>query len=990
MSDRTTKVTLAAEVNGFLSSIQRAEKATEKLGSASAEAAAKLEKQNQAMRTVGAGLLVAGTVAVAATALAVKAAIDWETAWAGVTKTVDGTPAQMAELEDSLRSLAKTLPATHTEIAAVTEAAGQLGVQRENIAAFTKTMIDLGETTNLSADEAATSIAKLMNVMGTAPDQVDNLGSALVALGNDGASTERDIVQMAQRIAGAGRIVGLTEGEVLGFANALASVGIEAEAGGSAVSRIMTDIAISVSTGGEELEKFASVAGLSSTEFQKAFNEDPADAIATFVEGLGRIDAAGGDVFSTLADLGQSDIRVSQALLGMANSGDLLRKSLNLGNDALEENTALAEEAAKRYETTAAKLAIVGNKINDAAIVFGDMFLPAVTAVAEAVGALADGFGSLGEPNRIVIAGMVTLTAVAGVAGGALLLMVPKIAELRIALGVLSASSIPAVAASAAGMTAAMGKATAAAGAAARFLTGPWGLAIAAAAVGVGALHQVLKSLEATAEEMENSIVTASNASDILRTAFEGTPDGFWFDDGARSIDAFRHRLELLQKMDDNLWEKLLPGNQAETSDFAVGIDKIGKSLAQVAAKDLPAAQSAFRSLVEQYDLTAAEQENLLNRMPAYKAALTDQASASGIAADGANLLELAMGNSAGSSESAAAGYKAAADEAQGLSDQVTTLLEAINEANGVGQDAVSANANYQAALAGITEEVDRQKEAFIQLQRDAYEAANGSLDGFVGTLDGFALSLDEGTSAGSANAAMLADVASKAQASALATLELETRTLGSKTATDNYAATLAEQRQAFIDSAVGAGYNAAEVQKLADKVFAMPTKRELEIIAKTAAAQAAIDNFIYNNDGRRISVIVDGVSGRQVQGVNMVAVATGGHVTGPGTGTSDSIPAMLSNGEFVINAAATRRNLALLHEINRGGLRGYAAGGYVQPQYASHYGGGASVQMPSMDGLSITGRLEIGGDGLARIIDGRIVQNSTDRTRRFEAGRRQ
>src|SRR5690606_8515964 len=161
------------------------------------------------------------TVAMGAT---VKAAMDWESAWTGVLKTVDGTPAQLAAVETGLRQLAKTLPASHQEIAAVAEAAGQLGVSTPGIVDFTKTMIDLGETTNLTSDEAATAIAQMANVMGLkldgSTDDVQRFGATLVELGNNGASTEKDILMMSQRIAGAGALVGATSGEVLALSNA--------------------------------------------------------------------------------------------------------------------------------------------------------------------------------------------------------------------------------------------------------------------------------------------------------------------------------------------------------------------------------------------------------------------------------------------------------------------------------------------------------------------------------------------------------------------------------------------------------------------------------------------------------------------------------------------------------------------------------------------------------------------------------------------------
>ena len=164
------------------------------------------------MTAVGRGFVGVGLAAAVGLGVAGKAAMDWESAWAGVTKTVDGSASEMAALEQQLRGLAKVLPATHEEIAAVAEAAGQLGVKRQDIAGFTKTMIDLGVSTNLSAEDAATGIAQISNVMGTMAREgtagISKFGATLVALGNAGASTERDILAMAQRLAGAGKMIG--------------------------------------------------------------------------------------------------------------------------------------------------------------------------------------------------------------------------------------------------------------------------------------------------------------------------------------------------------------------------------------------------------------------------------------------------------------------------------------------------------------------------------------------------------------------------------------------------------------------------------------------------------------------------------------------------------------------------------------------------------------------------------------------------------------
>lgn len=430
----TTK--LADEINrtGALAS----QKASELAKSAQEQQQAQQQALAAADR-LGRGMIVAGAGIAAGIGLAARAAVNWESAWAGVEKTVDGSATQLSALEGELREMARRLPATHAEIAAVAEAAGQLGVATEDIADFTETMIALGETTNLTADEAATSIAQLMNVMGTAPEEVGNLGSALVELGNNGASTEKQIILMAQRIAGAGAIVGASEADVLALANALASAGIEVEAGGSAISRVMVNMATAVAEGGDELEAFARVAGMSGEQFAVAFRDDPVAAIDSFVQGLARIDASGQNVFATLDELGLSEIRTRDALLRLASSGDLLSQSLEDGGRAWEENLALTEEAEKRYETTAAKIQVAQNQLNDFAIEMGAVFLPVLADAADGLGSFVGFLGGLPDPLRNTVAVLAAATAAILLLGGTALLAVSKIAAYKLALMQLNA-----------------------------------------------------------------------------------------------------------------------------------------------------------------------------------------------------------------------------------------------------------------------------------------------------------------------------------------------------------------------------------------------------------------------------------------------------------------------------------------------------------------------------------------------------------------------
>ena len=304
--------------------------------------------------------------------------IDFESAFAGVKKTVDETATtSYADLEKSIRDMSKELPASVNEIAAVAEAAGQLGIGADDIASFTKVMVDLGESTNMTSEEAATTLARLANIMGTSSSEYSNLGSTIVDLGNSFATTESEIADMAMRIAGAGSQIGMSEADVLGFSAAFSSVGIAADAGGSAFSTFASNLSLAVSKGGKDLKKYAKVAGMNSKEFKKAFEEDATGAILTFIDGLGKSE----DGIKVLSELGITEIRQRDALLRAAGASETFIEAINKANEAYEENNALTEEARKRYETTASKIAMLKNRFVDLGISIGAMMAPALNTL---------------------------------------------------------------------------------------------------------------------------------------------------------------------------------------------------------------------------------------------------------------------------------------------------------------------------------------------------------------------------------------------------------------------------------------------------------------------------------------------------------------------------------------------------------------------------------------------------------------------------------
>lgn len=327
-------------------------------------------------------------------ALGIKQAVDFESAMADVSKTVDGTAEVMASLRQGIIDLAKEIPSTREEIAGVATVAGQLGIEAPNILGFSKVMIDLGNSTNVAAEEAADLLAKFATVTQMDQGNFDRLGSTIVALGNNFAGTEKDIIAMAQRLSSAGALAGLAEPEIVGIANALVSVGIEAEAGGTAFSRAIGDLAKAAGTGGEAIAPFAEVAGLTADKFQALFKSNPAAAITEFITGLGKVKDEGGNLFQVLDDIGFKEIRLSNAFRSLAGSGDLFTKSIDTATTAWQENSALVTEATIRYQTAASRFQITKNRLTDVSRQLGEIVVPILVSVTSALEPILVGAGA--------------------------------------------------------------------------------------------------------------------------------------------------------------------------------------------------------------------------------------------------------------------------------------------------------------------------------------------------------------------------------------------------------------------------------------------------------------------------------------------------------------------------------------------------------------------------------------------------------------------
>ncbi len=437
-----------------------------------------------------------------------EASIDFESGMAGIAKTSNLSVDELAAMGESVKKLSTEIPATTNELTQIGETAGQLGIADENLLDFTYIMAELGTATTMTANDAATLLAQFANITRMDPKYYSNLGSAIVDLGNNFATTEQKITEMSQGIAAAGSLAGMSEADMVGLSAAVTSLGIETEMGSTAVTKFISDIMRAVGTG-ENLEQFARVANMSAEQFKEAWGKDAAGTLTAFITGLSDTTRLGNDAIVTLSNLGITETRMQRTLLSLSNSGDLLTNAISMANNAWEANTALTTEAEKRYATTASKLTMLKNAFNNLKIAAGDQYTPVAKELAETGTELLNDLTEFTEQHPVVVAALTSLTVGALGFGTALTGLSAAATLFKSTLTALKAA----------------------------LAANPWVWAVAGATAAVAALVTFAATTESATEEYENLSYASREQYDelqLLKTQYDEVSEA----QGETSVDA--------------------------------------------------------------------------------------------------------------------------------------------------------------------------------------------------------------------------------------------------------------------------------------------------------------------------------------------------------------------------------------------------------------------------------------------------------------------
>lgn len=531
---------LVIKINGnvkdFTSKLDEVKKQTEDLSGALSSVASGAKKAFLGL-----------TAAVGGTAFAFS---RYEKALIGVGKTTDISGDELNDFGKRIQSLSKEIPVATNELLKVSEIAGQLGVTgSDNLVNFTETIAKLTATTNLGSEEAATSLTRILNVTGESIDNIDELGSVIVELGNNFAANEREIVRMANELSRATAVFGVSSTQAAALSTALTAVGVRAELGGSVVGKAFREIDNAITEGGESMKRLSELTGITVDNLQKKFEKDSVGVFQSFVMGLQKIEQQGGSVAKTLEEFGLSGDEVNKVLPVLAKNSSIVGDALDSMNKELKNTNALNNEAEKAFDSVDAKFIKFKNTALNAAVNIGEKLAPSIVSLLEKGTELADMFVKLDDNALDNIATFLKWgTGISALVAGVSTLGIGAIA-LSAKIAALDAVFLGGAVAASTFWTA---------------VTGPIGLAVAGlAAVTAGAI--------ALARSFENDTQTAKDLGDEIEK----------LEEQKRSIEAKKEKGLILSATDvvrlqdanneiDKLIEKKNKLN-AQDADFGTG-----------------------------------------------------------------------------------------------------------------------------------------------------------------------------------------------------------------------------------------------------------------------------------------------------------------------------------------------------------------------------------------------------------------------------------
>lgn len=329
------------------------------------------------MLSLSAGITAAGVGVVSAFA-------SQESAFTSVERTADGA---LGNIRQNLIDLSTQIPFSFNQLAEIATLGNQLGIASDDLESFTTTVAQFSVVTGITAEQSALAFGKLGNLLGVGASDYDRLASSIALVGRTTAATEAQIVSVASEIAPAAAAAGFTADQVIGLSGALASLKVPPERSRSTILQFFETLNMATAEGGQKLEDFAAVVGVSASQLESMVRSGQGqDILSRFIGNVSSSDTI--EITQALDNLGLAGLRTNPTIRALAGNTKLLNAALQDGRTGYTENIELQRQMAFVLDDLSTKWQTFLNAAMNAAAAIG-------TSVGPAIGVLLDNLKNL-------------------------------------------------------------------------------------------------------------------------------------------------------------------------------------------------------------------------------------------------------------------------------------------------------------------------------------------------------------------------------------------------------------------------------------------------------------------------------------------------------------------------------------------------------------------------------------------------------------------
>lgn len=331
----------------------------------------------------------------------IQSAMEFESVMADVRKVVDfDTPQQFKEMSNDILKLSQEIPVSASGLAQIMASAGQAGIARNELVAFTKDAAKMGVAFDITADQAGDMMAQWRTAFKMNQVQVVELADKVNYLGNKTAASAAKISDVVTRIGPLGSVGGVASGEIAAMGASIVGSGIASEVAATGIKNLILGL-----TAGEAATKKQRAAfdelGLDSSQVAESMQKDGKGTILMVLNTINQLDKV--KQAAVLKNLfGKESIGAIAPLL---SNLDNLKRNMDLVSKPGYEGS-MEKEYEERAKTTANAIQLLKNAASSLAVTMGSSLLPYLAQGASWMASVAKAMSNWGKEHPTLVKGI--------------------------------------------------------------------------------------------------------------------------------------------------------------------------------------------------------------------------------------------------------------------------------------------------------------------------------------------------------------------------------------------------------------------------------------------------------------------------------------------------------------------------------------------------------------------------------------------------------